>query len=53
MYISYMVTMTHDVALCHQDLATLVLQDRPFHKLQQFIDGIDVGMGQVNALYLG
>ena len=31
--------------LCHGDPTTLDLQDWPLHKLQQFVDGIDVGVG--------
>ena len=38
------------VALCHGDPAALDLQERPLHMLQQFIDGTDVGVGQLKAL---
>ena len=41
------------VSLCHGDPTTLDLQDQPFHILWQFIDGVDVGMGQLKALDLG
>jgi hypothetical protein len=37
------------VARCHGDPAALVT----LHKLQQFIDGVDVGVGQLKALNLG
>ena len=37
--------------LCHP--VTLDLQDWPLHTLQQFIDGVDVGVGQLKALDLG
>lgn len=33
--------------------ATLDLQDWPFHRLQHFIDGVDVEEGQLRALDLG
>jgi hypothetical protein len=32
---------------------SLDLQDRPLHKLQQFIDGMDVGVDQLKTLDLG
>ena len=41
------------VALCHGDPAALDLQDWPLSELQQFIDGVDVGVGQFKALGLG
>ena len=41
------------VALCHGDLVALDLQDQLLHTLQQFIDGIDVGVGQLKSLDLG
>jgi len=41
------------VALCHRDFAALDLQGRPFQMLQQFIDEVDVGVGQLKALDLG
>lgn len=41
------------VALCRVDHATLDPQNWPFHKLQQFIDGVNVDVGQFKALYLG
>jgi hypothetical protein len=41
------------VALCHADLAALVLEDWPLHVIQQFIERIDVGAGQLKALHLG
>lgn len=34
------------VALYREEPATLDLQGRPFHTLQQFIHGVDVRMGQ-------
>ena len=40
------------VALCHECPAALNLQDWPLHTLQQFIDGVDVGVGQFKALDL-
>ena len=41
------------IALCHEDPAALELQDWTLHTLQQFIDGVDVGVGQLKALDLG
>ena len=41
------------VAQCHGDPAVLVLQDKPLHVFQQFIDGVDGGVGQLKALDLG
>ena len=41
------------VALCHEDPAALDLQDWSLHTLQQFIDRVDVGVGQLKALNLG
>ena len=41
------------VALCHGGPAALDLQDPPFHTTQQFIDEVDVGVGQPRALGLG
>ena len=38
------------VALCHGDPAALDLQDWPLHMLQQFIDEVDVEVGQFKAL---
>ena len=38
------------VALCHRDPA--VLQDPRLQMLQQFIDGVYVGVGQLQALSL-
>ena len=38
------------VALCHGDPASLDQQDWPFHMLQQIIDGVDFGVGQLRAL---
>lgn len=35
---------------CVMEILSLVLQVRPFHKLQQFLDGIVVGVGQLEAL---
>lgn len=40
-------------APCHGDPAALDLQDWPLHVLQQFIDGLDVGLGQLKPLELG
>ena len=39
--------------LCHRDLVTLGLQDWPLHVLQQIIDGVDVGVGQLIGIVLG
>lgn len=39
--------------LCHGDPAALYLQIWPLHMLQQFIDEVDVGVGQIIALVLG
>ena len=41
------------VALCHGDPAALEEQHWSIHLLQQFIAGVDDGVGQVKALYLG
>lgn len=41
------------VSLCRGDPAALDLQDRPLHTLQQLIDGVNVGMGQLIALLPG
>ena len=41
------------VALGHGDLVVLDLWDWSLHTLQQFINGVDVGMGQFKALDLG
>jgi hypothetical protein len=41
------------VALYHDDHAALGQQDWPFQILQQFIDGVDAGVGQLIALDLG
>jgi hypothetical protein len=41
------------VVLCHGDPAALSLQDQLFCLLQQFIDGVDVGVDQLKALDLG
>jgi len=40
-------------ALCHGGPSALDLQDWPFHTLQQIIDGVDIGVGQLKALDLG
>ena len=40
------------VGLCHGDLKALGLQDQPLHVLQWFIDGVDVGLGQLKVLDL-
>lgn len=40
------------VALCHGDLIVLNLKVWPLHGLQQFIDGVDVGVHQLKALDL-
>jgi hypothetical protein len=34
-------------ALCHRDPAALVLQEGPLDTVQLFIDGLDVGVGQL------
>lgn len=41
------------VALCHGDTVPLVLQDWVFHIPHQFLDWVNVGMGQLKALDLG
>ena len=41
------------VALCHGDPVALELQDWSLHVLQQIIDGVDVGAGQLRDLDLG
>ena len=38
------------VALCHGDPTAFVLQNQCLHKLQQFIDKLDVWMGQLKVL---
>ena len=43
----------HVVALCYGDADALGLQDWPPHVLQQFVDGMNVGVGQLRALALG
>jgi hypothetical protein len=40
------------VALCHGDPAALDLYDWPFNSLQEILDGIDDGVGQLKALDL-
>lgn len=39
-------------ALSCGDLRALVLRDQALHALQQFTDGVDVGVGQLKALDL-
>lgn len=39
--------------LCHGDPGALDLWDQNLHLLQQFFDGVDVGMGRLIALVLG
>ena len=39
--------------LCHGDPAAFYLQDRALHRLQQFTDEVDAGVGQLQALDLG
>ena len=41
------------VALGHGAPAALDLQDWTVHTLQQFIDGVDVGVNRLKALHLG
>ena len=41
------------VALCPRDPEFLDVQDCPLHPLQQFIDGIDVGLRRLRAPDLG
>lgn len=41
------------VLLCLGDPPILLLQDQPHHKLHQFLDRVDAGLGQFKALYLG
>ena len=41
------------VALCHGDPLVLDLSNQTLRTLEQFIDGVDVGMGQFKALDLG
>ena len=50
---SHQTLLRYPVVLCHEDSEALDLQDWPLHTLQQFIDGIDVGVGQLKALDLG
>ena len=40
------------VALCHGDPAALTLHIQPSHVLQQFIDGVKVGVTQLNSMDL-
>lgn len=40
-------------ALCHGDSAVLDLEVHPFRVLQQFIEEVNVGVGQLLALLLG
>lgn len=40
------------VVLYPRDLASLVLEDKPIHMLQQFIDGVVTGLGCLKALDL-
>ena len=44
---------TSCIALCHGDPVLLDLEEWPLHVLQHFLDGVDVGMGQLKALDLG
>lgn len=41
------------VALCRGDPTALDLKDWPLHLLQQFIDRVDVRVGQLRPLDLG
>lgn len=41
------------VFLCYGDPAALEKQDELFHMFQQIINGVDVGLDQLKALYLG
>ena len=41
------------IALCNGDPLALDLQEWLLHKLQQFTDGVDAGVGQLKALDLG
>lgn len=41
------------IALCNGDPLALDLQEWLLHKLQQFTDGVDAGVGQLKALILG
>ena len=41
------------VTLYHEDPVALHLQDQALQRLQQFIDGVDVGVGQLKAPDLG
>ena len=41
------------VVLWHGDTEALVLQDLPLHTMQQIIDGVGVGMGQLKSMDLG
>ena len=41
------------VALCHGDPVALNLSDPALHVLQQFINGVDVGVSQFKALDVG
>lgn len=40
------------VVLCHGDPSALVLQDQLLHSLWQFIDRVDIGIGELKALAL-
>ena len=46
-------TLAYLVVLCHGNPAAFVLQDWPLHMLLQFIDGVDVEVGQLKVLDLG
>ena len=39
-------SVSYPASLCHRDFAGLVLQNQPLHMLQQFTDGVVVGMDQ-------
>lgn len=41
------------VDFCHGDPVTLDLHDQPLYMLQQFTDRVDVGVDQLQNLYLG
>lgn len=41
------------VALCYGDSAAFDLQDQALHVRQQFIDGVNIGVGHLKTLGLG
>lgn len=41
------------INLCHEDLAVLVLEVKPLHMVENFINGEDIRVDQLKALDLG